>query len=113
MLFYNKEDNKILNLDNVVRIGIGGNLLIFNPNDIVAWGIDGNQHLICKCKNAEEASKIINNIYTKMTYASGNMILDLEEFREPEKNIYEETDSIKTETGRTREEIREDGNEEK
>ena len=81
MLLYVKENNKILNLDNVVKIGVGGNQLIFNPSDIVAWGTDGNQHLVCDCKNAEVASKIINDIYTKMTYGRENMILDLDMYK--------------------------------
>lgn len=81
MLLYIKEKNKILNLDNVVRIGMGGNLLIFNPNDIVAWGTDGGQHLVCDCKNEEVASKIINDIYTKMTYGRENMILDMDMYK--------------------------------
>lgn len=81
MLLYVKEKDIILNLDNVVMIRTGGNILVFDSNDIVALGTDGSQILICSCENEEEASKIINDIYKKMTYGSENMILDLEDYR--------------------------------
>ena len=81
MLLYVKEKNMIINLDNVVMIRTGGNILVFDSDDIVALGTDGSQILLCECKNEEVASKIINDIYTKMTYGRENMILDLDMYK--------------------------------
>ena len=80
MLLYIKVDNKIINLDNVVMIGKANESFMYNSKDILAYSIDRNFH-ICRCDSEDMANKIINDIYTKMTYGSGNMILDLENYR--------------------------------
>lgn len=80
MLLYVKEDNKILNLDNVVMIGKAKESYIFNSKDILAYSLDRNFH-ICRCDSEEMANKIINDIYIKMIYGRENMILDLEDYR--------------------------------
>ena len=81
MLLYIKDDNKIINLDNVVMIKKSSENLMFTNKDILAYAPDRNFH-ICRCDSEEMANKIINDIYTKMTYGSENMIIDIEDYRD-------------------------------
>lgn len=86
MLLYVKEKDMIINLDQIRSI------FTYDDDDIWIHAVSTNGEiiLICECENKEEASKIINDIYTKMTYGSGNMILDLEDYREEdEKDVNE------------------------
>lgn len=83
MLLYVKADYSnsgagvIFNLDKFSMINVyEDKILAFNDIDV--------KYSIVKCKSEEEAEKVLAKIYTNMTYGSGNMILDLEEFRKIE-----------------------------
>lgn len=87
MLLYIKGDDfrygAIFNLDNFVRINVSDDEIHgFNNND--------TKYTFVKCRSEEEAEKVLAKIYLNMTYGSGNMILNLDEFRE------EETETAKT-----------------
>lgn len=87
MLLYIKSnyDNSgaIFNLDNFVMINVW-------REEIHGFNNDDTKYIIVKCKSEEEAEKVLAKIYLNMTYGSGNMILNLDEFRE------EETETAKT-----------------
>lgn len=90
MLLYNKEDGAIFNLDNFT-------MLLMNKNEVQAYNDYDVKYIICKCESEKEAEKVLAKIYTHMTYRSGNMILDLEDFRRELKE---------TETAKTRKALR-------
>lgn len=83
MLLYNKKDGTIFNLDNFTMI-------FMFKNKVQAYNDFDVKYIICECESEDEAEKVLAKIYTHMTYGSGNMILDLEEFRK------EETETAKT-----------------
>lgn len=84
MLLFNKKDGDIFNLDNIVRIYPDGNQVRFCDNR--TYG-----DIMVVCDDSNQAINVVEKIYHRMTYGSGNMILDLEEFRKKE-----------TETAKTR-----------
>lgn len=75
MLLYDKIYGDIYNLDNMVRIFPDGRY-------ISARYTSGDKIHIISCDNEEMAFKIVKDIYTKMTYGSENMIIDIEDYRE-------------------------------
>ena len=115
MLLFNTKTNVIFNLDHAVYIGAN----LYSAEHTIRVEFQTLHYdfvTICLCDNMQQAEQIVKNIYQYMTYGTGNMKLDPDEylkdkFLDPNKNDfdYNDTDSIKTETGRTREEIR--GNE--
>lgn len=76
----------IFNLDNFSLINV-------KENEIHVFSNTNVDFSIVECKSEEEAEKVLAKIYTNMTYGSGNMILNLEDFRK---------ELIETETARTR-----------
>ena len=88
MLLYNKEDGDIFNLDNMTRI--------YPDEEFVRYeNLSGNSLILTLCDDSDQAFKIVEWIYHRMTLGNGNAILDLDEFREPEKSIFEETEAMK------------------
>lgn len=88
MLLYVKSDydnsGAIFNLDNLVMINVW-------REEIHGFNNDDTKYIIVKCKSEEEAEKVLAKIYLNMTYGSGNMILNLDEFREEaKKDVNEE-----------------------
>lgn len=88
MLLYVKSDydnsGAIFNLDNLVMINVW-------REEIHGFNNDDTTYIIVKCKSEEEAEKVLAKIYLNMTYGSGNMILNLDEFREEvKKDVNEE-----------------------
>lgn len=88
MLLFNKEDGDIFNLDNITRIYPDDYYIRYNDNR-------SNNNIMVICDDSEQAFKVIEWIYHRMTFGNGNVTLDLEEFREPEKSIWEETEAMK------------------
>lgn len=89
MLLYIQPDfdnyGVIFNLDKFSMINVYKNEIhAFNDIDV--------KYSIVKCKSEEEAEKVLAKIYTNMTYGSGNMILNLEDFRKELR----ETETAKT-----------------
>ena len=89
MLLYLKEKNMIINLDQIRSIFVYEDCGCF---EIIVVGTYGEINCICECENEEEAQKVLAKIYINMTYGSGNMILDLEDFRKELR----ETETAKT-----------------
>lgn len=83
MLLYIKEDGDIFNLDNMTRIYPDEYFIRYDDNRI-----KGNTMVVCD--DSDQAFKIVEWIYHRMTLGNGNAILDLEEFRK------EETETAKT-----------------
>lgn len=81
MLLFVKNDydssGVIFNLDNFTMLNVW-------MDEIHGFNNEDTKYIIAKCKSEEEAEKLLAKIYLNMTYGSGNMILNLREFREEE-----------------------------
>ena len=88
MLLYVIEKNMIINLNNIRTIKLDRD---YSYTIVQAIGSNGEFFTICRCDNDNIGKKIINDIYTKMTYGNENIILDLEDYREEaEEDVNEE-----------------------
>lgn len=76
MLLYDKSCGDIIILDNFIKIFVDD-----NSETIMGITITGEIFIILDCDNEEMAFKIVKDIYTKMTYGSENMIIDIEDYR--------------------------------
>lgn len=76
MLMFDKQFGDIFNLDNIVRIWAD------DKGDISCADCVGNRRTMIEIADKDLAKKVVKKIYEKMTYGSGNMIIDLEEFKE-------------------------------
>lgn len=91
MLVYNNKSAEIFNLDNAVYIATECYDLEDDLYRIILKDSNNNKYQIVECESGEEAQKVLAKIYTHMTYGSGNMILDMEEFRKEDvKDVNEE-----------------------
>lgn len=92
MLLYNSKSAEIFNLDNAVYIATECYDLEDELYRIILKDSNANKYQIVECESGEEAQKVLAKIYLNMTYGSGNMILNLEDFRKELR----ETETAKT-----------------
>lgn len=85
MLLFNKKDGDIYNLDNMSRIYPEENYIRYNDNKYY-------HTVMVVCDDSDQAVKVVEWIYQRMTFGNGNVILDLEDFR----NELRETETAKT-----------------